>query len=240
MMSATNAAAAGSIAPAAVRAARSCVAGRNTRSDKQVPPAATGGNTACNRTANPPTPIPDNWPSTQGCASSRRRPAANASRWASRRTAASSAKRMWLRRNPFPSSTHTASGAVTSTSVVPSAHSNGSRIPAPVSSVCNTRRLARTSVSPSIPPDSARMAAATTLGRNEDPGGIDSAARRSRTRSISDPLTPPWPSVRAAISPGPVEPPPSAPIVARAASRRVRAARPAAAELSSTPAAAGW
>jgi hypothetical protein len=63
------------------------------------------------------------------------KPAANASRCASRRTAASSAKRTWLRRKPFPASTHTASGAVTKTSVVPSAHNNGSRMPAPVSSV---------------------------------------------------------------------------------------------------------
>ena len=110
--------------------------------------------------------MPVSWPSTQGCASSSRRPAANASRCANRRTAASSANRIWLRRRPFPSSTHTASGAVTRTSVVPSAHSSGSRMPAPVSSVCSTRRLASTSVSPSIPPDSARIAAATTLGRS--------------------------------------------------------------------------
>ena len=87
--------------------------------------------------------MPVSWPSTHGCASSRRRPAASASRCANRRTAASSANRMLLRRKPFPSSTHTASGAVTRTSVVPSAHSSGSRMPAPVSSVCSTRRLAQ-------------------------------------------------------------------------------------------------
>ncbi len=115
--------------------------------------------------------MPVSWPSTQGCASSRRRPAANASRCANRRTAASSANRIVLRRKPFPSSTHTASGAVTRTSVVPSAHSSGSRMPAPVSSVCSTRRLVRTSVSPSIPPDSARIAAATTLGRKKTQRG---------------------------------------------------------------------
>ena len=41
------------MAPAAISAARSCVAGRSTRSDRQVPPAATGGSTACSRTAEP-------------------------------------------------------------------------------------------------------------------------------------------------------------------------------------------
>ncbi len=106
--------------------------------------------------------MPVSSPSTHGCASSRRRPAASASRCANRRTAASSGKRISLRRKPLPSSTQTASGAVTNTSVVPSAHSSGSRMPAPVSSVCRVRRLASTSVSPSIPPDSARIAAATT------------------------------------------------------------------------------
>ena len=63
-----------------------------------------------------------------------------------------------------PSSTHTASGAVTRTSVVPSARNSGSSMPAPVSSVCSTRRLLSTSVSPSRPPDSARIAAATDVG----------------------------------------------------------------------------
>ena len=49
---------------------------------------------------------------------------------------------------------------------MPSAHSSGSRMPAPVSSVCSTRRLLSTSASPSTPPDSARIAAATTFGRS--------------------------------------------------------------------------
>jgi hypothetical protein len=66
---------------------------------------------------------------------------------ASLRTAAPSANRIELQRKPFPSSHHTGSGAVTTTSVVPSAHSSGSRIPAPVSSVCNTRKLLSTSQS---------------------------------------------------------------------------------------------
>jgi hypothetical protein len=57
-------------------------------------------------------------------------------------------------------------------------------MPTPVSSVCSIRRLLSTSVSPSTPPDSARIAAATTFGRS----GADSAASRSRTRSINDSL----------------------------------------------------
>ena len=76
-----------------------------------------------------PAVTPVNCPSTQGCASSSRRPTLKASRCARRRTASSSANRIELRRNPFPSSTHTASGAVTRTSVVPSACRSGSRIP---------------------------------------------------------------------------------------------------------------
>ncbi|MEI7717349.1 MAG: hypothetical protein WCI78_14890, partial [Mycobacterium sp.] len=53
--------------------------------------AATGGSTACRRTTNPPAPMPVRWPSTHGCASSSRLPAASARRDANRRTAASSA-----------------------------------------------------------------------------------------------------------------------------------------------------
>ena len=184
MILSSSAAASAAIAPACASIARSCVAGRSTRNDRQVPPEAIGASTACSRTLNWSAVTPVSWPSTHGCASSSRRPTLNASRCASRRTASSSANRMELRRNPFPSSTHTASGAVTKTSVVPSARSSGSRMPTPVSSVCSIRRLLSTSVSPSTPPDSARIAAATTLGRS----GADSAASRSRTRSINDTL----------------------------------------------------
>ncbi|CAG7358314.1 hypothetical protein PICSAR71_02049 [Mycobacterium avium subsp. paratuberculosis] len=228
MMSATSAAAAGSIAPAALSAARSWLAGRSTRSDRQVPAAATGGSTACSRTANPPAPMPVSSPSTHGCASSRRRPAASASRCANRRTAASSGKRISLRRKPLPSSTQTASGAVTNTSVVPSAHSSGSRMPAPVSSVCRVRRLASTSVSPSIPPDSARIAAATTDAGSGAPSGTVSPASRSRTRSISELLTPPCPFAAhrpAAARPAPGGPPPRARTAAPTAGRRAPPAR---------------
>ena len=102
-----------------------------------------------------------------------------------------------LRRNPFPSSIHTQSGAVTRTSVVSGAVRSGSNMPAPVNSVCSTRRFASTSVSPSTPPDSSRIARATMFGRI----GPVSAARRSRTRSTVRQLTPPAPaSSRAASS----------------------------------------
>ena len=77
-----------STVPSARRAARSCVAGRNTRSDRQVPSTATGGSTACRRT-----PMSASQPSTYGHASSSLRPAATASRCASLRTAASSVNR---------------------------------------------------------------------------------------------------------------------------------------------------
>ena len=186
MIPSSRVAASPAIAPDCVNVARSWVAGRSTRNDRQVPPDAIGASMACSRTVNWPAATPVSCPSTQGCASSSRRPTLEASRCASLRTASSSANRIELRRNPFPSSTHTASGAVTKTSVVPSARSSGSRMPTPVSSVCSIRRLLSTSVSPSTPPDSARIAAATTLGRS----GADSAASRSRTRSINDMLMP--------------------------------------------------
>ena len=233
MMPSSSAAASGAMAPERVSAARSWVAGRSTRSDRQVPPAAIGGSTACNRTLNWPVPRPVNWPSTQGCASSRRRPADSARRCASRRTAASSANRIELRRKPFPSSIHTASGAVTSTSVVPSAHSSGSRMPAPVSSVCSTRKLLSTSLSPSTPPDSARIAAATTLGRS----GPDSAASRSRTRSISEALMRP-PRDAGAAPRAHVAPRLPAAIAHAVATRRARAHRRHPAGRASRPAAA--
>ncbi len=203
MILSSSAAASEAIAPACASIARSWVAGRSTRNDRQVPPQAIGASTACSRTLNWSAVTPVSWPSTHGCASSSRRPTLNASRCASRRTASSSANRMELRRNPFPSSTHTASGAVTKTSVVPSARSSGSRMPTPVSSVCSIRRLLSTSVSPSTPPDSARIAAATTSGRR----GADSAASRSRTRSINETLMLP--------SPMDAAPTPSAPAARR-------------------------
>lgn len=171
------------------------------------------------------------------CASSSRRPAAKASRCANLRTADSSANRIWLRRNPFPSSTHTESGAVTRTSVVPSADSSGSRMPAPVSSVCSTRRFASTSVSPSIPPDSARIAAATTLGRS----GPDSDASRSRTRSIREPVMPPYRvalTQHVAAHQVPVGQPMPAPIAVAVEDPRVPAVRLAAAGPSWMPVAA--
>ena len=73
--------------PAATSASR--VHGRRaaTRSDTVVPVRATGGRTACSRMP------PGSGASHQGTASSSRRPASVASRWASRRTAASSRKR---------------------------------------------------------------------------------------------------------------------------------------------------
>jgi len=54
---------------------RSCVAGRSTRRDRHVPSAATGARIAWMRT-----PASASQPSTHGLASSRRRPAARASR----------------------------------------------------------------------------------------------------------------------------------------------------------------
>lgn len=97
---------------------------------------------------------------------------------------ASSGNRIPLWRNPFPSSTD----------VSRAGHQNvgWSRRP-PAADPESRRRSIRSrvgtrldsiSVSPRTPPDSARMAAATTAGRSAP----DSAASRSRTRSINDPL----------------------------------------------------
>ena len=98
--------------PVRISAARSWVAGRSTRSDRHVPPGAIGDSTACSRTRE--------LSGRPGRSAGRRpraarRPAGgrrdSARRCASRRTASSSANRTELRRNPLPSSTHTASGA---------------------------------------------------------------------------------------------------------------------------------
>ena len=236
MTSTSKLAASAAMAPAPTRAARSWVAGRSTRRDRHVPAGAIGGRTAWRRTVYPPAPNPASCPSTQGWASSSRRPAESANRCANRRTDASSSNRMSLRRNPLPSSTHTASGADTNTSVVPSAHSSGSRIPAPVSSVCSRRRLVKTAVSPSTPCDSARMAAATTPARN----GPDSAASRSLTRSTNGDVTPPpaHPSRSAAELRARVGRRPPTVICAVASARRARAHRRASAVTASPRAAA--
>ena len=111
MISRNIAAAAGAMAPAAASAARSWVAGRSTRSDRQVPPTATGGRIACSRTANCPVPSPRQL---------HRRPRAARRRAGARRPAPAAAPvgaprprrrtESALRRKPFPSSTHTASG----------------------------------------------------------------------------------------------------------------------------------
>ena len=209
-------AACAAIAPDAASAARSWVAGRSTRSEMQVPATATGGRIACRRTVQRSAPISGRSPSTHGTASSSRRPAASARRCASRRTALSSVKKIGLRRRPFPSSIHTLSGAVTRTSVVPGDVSSGSRMPAPVNSVCSTRRFASTSVSPSTPPDSSRIACATVFGRS----GPVSAARRSRTRSISEALTPLAPAPVSGCPPAP--PAPGGPPWPAASGRRNR------------------
>src|SRR6201999_4472725 len=78
---------------------------------------------------------------------------------------------------------------------------------------------------------------ATTLGRS----GIDSAASRSRTRSISEPVMPRGdPAERPgapAAQPGRGGPPPPAPNAVPAAARRARVARPAVGRASWTPAA---
>ena len=58
MILSISSAAVGAMAPAAINADRSWVAGRSTRSDRQVPPTATGGRTACSRTAKSPLPSP--------------------------------------------------------------------------------------------------------------------------------------------------------------------------------------
>ena len=98
-----------------------------------------GGSTACRRVPSGSTA------SAKGNASSRRRPAAAASRCASRRTAASSAN-AHRRRAPCraPRSSHTESGPLTSTSVTPGVASSGSSGPAPCSSAATSRRSRRT------------------------------------------------------------------------------------------------
>ncbi len=50
MIPSSRAPASSAIAPACVDVARSWVAGRSTRSERQVPPDAIGGRTACSRT----------------------------------------------------------------------------------------------------------------------------------------------------------------------------------------------
>ena len=163
-----------STVPSARRAARSCVAGRSTRSDRQVPSAATGGSTAWRRT-----PMSASHPSTYGHASSSLRPAATASRCASLRTAASSVNRTAVRSRPRPRSTQTPAGPQTRTSVVRGSRNSSSSGPAPVNSWRRVRNAARTSRSDATPPDSARTAAATAAGSVSPPA----AASRERTRS---------------------------------------------------------
>ena len=131
---------------------------------------------------------PVSWPSTQGCASSSRRPDAQ------RETLRQPPHRVLVgkpdRAAPQPVSVvdpyRVGRGDQARRWCRPRAAA-ARGCPTPVSSVCSIRRLLSTSVSPSTPPDSARIAAATTLGRS----GADSAASRSRTRSISDALMPP-------------------------------------------------
>ena len=238
-MSATSPAASGARwRPRAVSAARSCVAGRKhpqrqtgaAGRDRRQAPRAAGPRTRRRR-----------------CPSAGRRPRAAHRRAADRRptraagptcrTAASSANRMSLRRNPFPSSTHTASGAVTSTSVVPSAHSSGSRMPAPVSSVCSTRRLVQHLGVAEHPAGFGANRGGDHVGPQR--GGLGSQplahAFDQRRRSCRPTARP---SRRVAAPPAPGGPPPQRGPSAPGAARRVRAARPVAAVAASPPAAA--
>ncbi len=135
-------------APRSANSASEYAVGRSTRSDRHVPRGAIGGNTACSR-------VPSaSRASTHGWASSRRRPAALASRVANSRSAASSPKPTPARTSPAPRSTHTSSGAFTRMSVTRSSRSNGSNGPAPASSDCTRRNTASRSASPAQPPSS--------------------------------------------------------------------------------------
>ncbi len=161
-----------SMLPAAISSSRVKARVRTTRRDRHGAPTTTGGSTACSL-------VPSgSRASTQGRASSRRRPAAEASRWASLRTAAASANRTSVRSSPAPRSAHTSSGPFTRTSVTSGSASSPSRGPAPTISERRAATTSSTSVSPSSRP-CARNAAATPAGVGSSP----EAASRRRTAS---------------------------------------------------------
>ena len=118
--------------------------------------------------------------STNGLASSRRRPPRAARRCASRRTAASSANRTSARSQPLARSTKTPSVPLTRTSVTPGSRSSGSSGPAPRTSRRSTSCTASTVASPTGRPE-ARSASATRWAVSA-PGR---SARRSRTSSTT-------------------------------------------------------
>ena len=97
-----------------------------TRNEMQVPGEATGDSTACNL-------VPSgSLPSTNGCASSSRLPAAAANRTARRRTCSSSTNTTPARSRPAPRSTNTSLAPLTTTSETLSSCSRSSSGPAPV------------------------------------------------------------------------------------------------------------
>ncbi|MPN31811.1 hypothetical protein SDC9_179286 [bioreactor metagenome] len=116
--------------PRSTRSARVNRCRDGTRSEMHVPGSATEPSTACTR-------VPSgSRASTQGAASSRRRPTRAARRSASRRTSSSEPNTREVRSSPWPRSIQTWSGPLTSTSVTPGSASSGSRTPAPYDSRC--------------------------------------------------------------------------------------------------------
>ena len=169
---------ASSMVPRSTRSSRLNADRCGMRSEMSVPPTEIGGMTQCRRA-----PFGSR-ASTNGAASSRRRPAVAASRWARRRTSDSVPSTTSVSSRPCPRSTHTSQGPLTMTSVVPGTWMSGSSGPAPTRSCRRVRASSRMASSPSTRP-SARNAAATRAGV----ASPSCATSLERTRSRSGALT---------------------------------------------------
>lgn len=131
--------------PPATRSSSVRLACRRMRMLRQVPESARGGRTAWMRMVLPSSRVMH--PSTNGWASSSRRPHWRASRAASRRTASSDPRSRSSCSSPAPRSIHTSRGPLTSTSVTPGRASAASSGPIPTDSLRNRLRTAMTSSS---------------------------------------------------------------------------------------------
>jgi len=169
----------GSSAPRSTRSASQSRRRAKVRMVTTGPSGASGGSTAWNRSP------PGRRASTQGRASSTRRPSGAITRWTSVASASAEGRRTAQRCRRPSRSTHTSAGPLTRTSVTPGSASSGASGPRPVSSSTIARTVAA-KLGSGTAIRSSRSAVATAI--RSPPGSVTggpAALRRRCTRATS-------------------------------------------------------